>query len=63
MMLSASSISGLSHSLLSSGYSESVDLDLVDQIIESSPRDATTFPVVYKAYVTVLEDKYVSDSS
>lgn len=57
-MLSLSQ-SGMSHSFISSGYSESVDLEVVDEIIERSPRSATAFPVVYKAYVSVLQDKYV----
>lgn len=56
-MQATSSFSGTSNSLISSGYSESVDLDLVDEIIERSPRSATAFPVVYKSYVSALQDK------
>lgn len=56
-MLGASSFSLLSQSVASSGYSESVELDIVDEIIERAPRSATAFPLVYKAYVSTLQDK------
>jgi protein SFI1 len=54
-MLALSSLSGLSHS--STGLSQDVDLDLVERIIERAPRSATTFPLVYRAYGEVLEEK------
>jgi protein SFI1 len=54
-MLALSSLSGLS--LRSSGVSQDVDLELVEQIIHRSPRSATTFPSVYRAYGEVLEEK------
>jgi protein SFI1 len=56
-MLSASSFSALSISQATSGYSESVDLDVVDEIIERAPREATTFPLVYRAYLEVLQEQ------
>lgn len=57
-MLSAS-FSGLSISQATSGYSESVDLDVIDEIIQRAPRQATTFPLVYSAYLEVLQEQYV----
>ena len=54
-MLAFSGISGISQ--ISSSVSQDVDLDLVEQIIESAPRSATTFPLVYRAYGEVLERK------
>jgi protein SFI1 len=56
-MLALSSLSGLS--LGSSAVSQDVDLELVEEIIHRSPRSATTFPSVYRAYGEVLEEKYV----
>lgn len=55
-MLAVSALSGLSHSTANS-YSQDVDLDLVEEIIDRAPRSATTFPLVYKAYGEVLEEK------
>lgn len=57
MMLAFSGISEISQ--VSSGVSQDVDLDLVEQIIENAPRSATTFPLVYRAYGEVLEKKWV----
>lgn len=56
-MLALSGLSGLSYS--TSGLSQDVDLDLIEDIIGRAPRSATTFPLVYKAYGEVLEEKYV----
>lgn len=57
-MLAFSGLSGASQ--VSSGVSQDVDLDLVEQIINNAPRSATTFPLVYRAYGEILEQKYVS---
>lgn len=57
VMLAFSGISEISQ--VSSGVSQDVDLDLVEQIIENAPRSATTFPLVYRAYGEVLEKKWV----
>ena len=56
-MLGLTSLSGLSRD--SSSIAQDVDLDLVEQMIEKAPRSATTFPLVYKAYGEVLEQRYV----
>ena len=57
MMLSSHSMNALSFSQATSGYSQSVDLDVVDEIIHRAPREATTFPLVYKAYLEVLQEQ------
>ena len=54
-LLSASTLTSLGHS--STSISESVDLDLIEQIIDRAPRQATSFPLVYRAYGEVLEEK------
>jgi hypothetical protein len=54
-MLAVSALSGLSYSTAS--FSQDVDLDIVDEIITRAPRNATAFPLVYKAYGEVLEEK------
>lgn len=56
-MLALSGLSGLSYS--SAGLSQDVELELVEQIIDRAPRSATTFPLVYKSYGEVLEEKWV----
>ena len=56
-MLSSTSLNALSLSQATSGHSESVDLEVVDEIIERTPREATTFPLVYKAYIEVLQEQ------
>lgn len=57
IMLSSTGLNALSLSQATSGYSESVDLEVVDEIIEHAPREATTFPLVYKAYIEVLQEQ------
>jgi protein SFI1 len=54
-MLGLSTLSGLSY--VSSSLSPDVDLNLVEEIILRAPRSATTFPLVYRAYGEVLEEK------
>jgi hypothetical protein len=49
----------MSTSRASSTWSENVDLELVEQIIERAPRSATSFPLVYRAYGEVLEEQWV----
>jgi hypothetical protein len=50
----------MSTSRASSTWSENVDLELVEQIIERAPRSATSFPLVYRAYGEVLEAQWVA---
>ena len=54
-MLALSTLSGLSHA--SSSLLQDVDLEIVEEIIQRAPRSATTFPLVYRAYGEVLEEK------
>jgi len=54
-MLALSTLSGLSYA--SSSLSQDVDLEIVEEIIQRAPRSATTFPLVYRAYGEVLEEK------
>ena len=54
-MLAVSSLSGISQA--SSSLSDSLDIDLVEEIIDRAPRSATSFPLVYKAYGEVLEEQ------
>jgi protein SFI1 len=56
-MLSSASFNALSLSQATSGYSEEVDLEVIDEIIERAPREATTFPLVYRAYLQVLQEQ------
>ena len=53
--LSASTLTALSNA--SSSLLDTVDLDLVEEIIQRAPRTATSFPLVYRAYGQVLEEK------
>jgi protein SFI1 len=54
-MLALSTLSGLSYA--SASLSQDVDLELVEEIIQRAPRSAATFPLVYRAYREVLEEK------
>ena len=55
--LAASTLSALSNA--SSSLSQSVDLEIVDEIINRAPRSATSFGFVYSAYNDVLEEQWV----
>lgn len=56
-MFPGSSLSGISGA--SSSLNESVDLDVIEQIIERAPRNATSWPQVYRTYGEVLEEKWI----
>lgn len=51
------SISGISSSIL-----EAVDFGIVEAIIDKSPRSATSFPSVYRAYGQVLQEQCVAET-
>ncbi|CAD6580193.1 MAG: hypothetical protein TREMPRED_002685 [Tremellales sp. Tagirdzhanova-0007] len=53
--LSVSVISGLSTS-----FSESVDFEIIERIIDRAPRSATSWPQVYRAYEDELEENGLS---
>ncbi len=57
-MLGLSSLSGISAA--STSLSESVDLEIIEQIIDRAPRGATSWPQVYRAYGEALEEKCVT---
>lgn len=53
-MLGPHSLSGVSGT--STSWNASIDLGIIEQIIERAPRTATSWPQVYNAYGEVLEE-------